>query len=151
MAWSIVRFSLTSEVFLCADAAWETVGTVAPDEGQDAGYREITKQLQSLDSDGLPAAQRPPGQAGGSLGSVGDPAAASPGVRRISGAFTRTLDMFGWGAAGKGPAREGSGIDELALQQQVGLQFLTWHLNVSFVLQENSPFEEKSHMSLVRL
>jgi hypothetical protein len=87
--------------------------------GDNVDYREITKQLQSLYSGSAPA----PAPAAGPLARGEGPplcaaAAASPGVRRLSGAFSRTLDIFGWGA-GRGAALDNTPVDEAALQQQV--------------------------------
>ncbi len=76
-----------------ADAAWETVAALAPDEGEADSYRAITKQLQAVGGEGT---DPPAARSGGARG-ITATAASPPG--RLGATFSRTLGVFGWGGS----------------------------------------------------
>ena len=99
-------------------AAWETVGALAPDEDEGAGgYRAITRQLHAVASAGPEAEGTPPMTAREPVPPAWGVASSPP-----SGLFNRTLDMFGWGAAGGVGSGAVAALDANALQPhaQVG-------------------------------
>lgn len=95
------------------DAAWETVAALAPDDGDTESYRAITKQLKSVGGEG----PRPPAVADAGDSPVAVAGGSPPG--RLSGALSRTLDIFGWGGSKDLAAAASQREQSLAFQQQV--------------------------------
>ncbi|CAL5225202.1 g7985 [Coccomyxa viridis] len=98
------------------ERAWETVDDLAPDEDEVSGadYRSLTKQLKAVGD------QAPATPLFGSSPEAGS--GYTSGAARMSGAFTRTLDMLGLGARPEATGRLATSKDDDMLQRQIPVE-----------------------------
>ncbi|CAK0787945.1 hypothetical protein CVIRNUC_011167 [Coccomyxa viridis] len=97
------------------ERAWETVDELAPDEDASAvaDYRSLTRRLKEVSEPTAPPLGSSPEQ---------HLSGAQSGLARGSQAFTRTMDMLGWGSLREDPASAAKGREAALMQQQIPVE-----------------------------